>query len=462
MMTAEQLADITPEQVPTLPWTAITTLPLNLLQFVTANQLRSLGVIGWAKLTTEQRQALKPAQEILIEDKRRENARKRQAERDELLDELGANDFDGGTEWLIEKWFPVGCLSMVYGDSKTGKSTFVRALAAGIATGTQVFPSFPWACGDGLYLASEDRGGRFKEGITEQIEATPLEEDEEYLWNSLKVIRSTRHLLRKKSELEQKSEAYDISQGDLDHEDIEDPVWARSDFLRKLGRLLSLSEYKFLIVDHVSKSLGNLPLKCDDSMRGPVAILCNFAEEHDIALILIHHSRDTDKGWENKKGMLGGTVLKHQSRSVIRVERTKAGHTKVIHESSNHGPDEKAGKPPVLLEWVGGALREVKAQAATQAPAQAQETTQAADPGPRLVQWLRDHPDAAISPDSLRQQKSEEPRELLAYLCERFPELTGNQAKAAALACLDNGTLITRVVIVDRNKRTILSIPDGS
>ena len=439
------LENLTPADVPSVAIDDLFSLAPELLAHVTVEQVDKLPNSRRKDFSPEQAEALAGAfaevdelrrqKELArLEARRVELDRKWQAELDELLEEMDIVPFTDddddddeedhdATPMLLDGHLPANCVTLLYGPAKHGKTTVAAGMARTLATGQPVFPSVQPTCGpmNGIVVTSEDSAAQFKV-----------------------ILRAYR--------------AHDgeVAEGAIYPFSSEAPLmvqcdgeWIASEALDQLERLIIRTRSRFVFLDHLGTLAYNMNIKSDDDMRPLLRKLSKIAKEHEVAVILIHHGATDDP--------YGSVYLQNLPRNLLRVKRCNRA-VQLTQKDINH----RAPMPTVKLERVGAILREVTAQDAEEPTVEAQDQAQdqqpAVDVGALLVDWLVDHPEALITPDALRVGLGADAHAVLEYLRDQIPGLKNSEAKAAALACVEAGTLALVERKIERKPKMILAV----
>jgi len=441
---AQWLAALTPADVPEVATDDLFSLDPSLLAHVTVAQAERISADRRKDFSPEQAEALagrfaevdelrRQKELARLEAKQRAQEAQEEAEREALLEELGIVPFtddddddeedQDATPMLLDGHLPANCLTLLYGPTKHGKTTVAAGLARTLATGQPVFPSVQPTCGpmSGIVVTSEDSAAQFKVILRA------------YRDHDGEVAEGTIYPWHSKAPLMVQS----------------DGEWIASEALDQLELLIIRTRARFVFLDHLGTLAKNMNLISDNDMRPLLDKLSEIAEEYEVAVILIHHGA-TDAPF-------GSVYLQNLPRNLLQVKRCR-GAVELTQPGINH----REPMPTVKLERVGAILREVTAQDAEEPTVEAQDQDQdqqpAVDPGELLVDWLAQFPEALITPDALRVGGGADAKAVLEFLRDQIPGLKNSEAKAAALACVEAGTLALVERKIERKPKMVLAV----
>ncbi len=188
-------------------------------------------------------------------------------------------------DWLIQGVLEAASLSMIYGESGSGKSFLALDLSACIATGLEWYGHHVQH-GGVLYLAGEGRSGLCRRARAWELKTT----------------------LEVKSMLQ-------VSSGPVDLSDVRDSLPLVKEAIKNAQSRIDL---KLVVVDTLSRHYGGDENVAKDVAKF-IAGLDQLKQEFKLAILLIHHS-----GKDSTKGARGSSAMRAALDTEIRVDRAES------------------------------------------------------------------------------------------------------------------------------------------
>jgi hypothetical protein len=208
-------------------------------------------------------------------------------------------------EWLIPGWLPIGKLTLLAGDGKCGKSTFLFYIAACLSRAADAFGlAYDAEPGETLLLTAED-------DIEDTIKPRMV---------SLEADTSKIHCVR------------GIQAGKDQKTFVVDQTEILGQYLQEHPKI------RLIIIDPIAAYIGGADDNSDPEVRQALQGLVDLAQKHRVAVIILKHTGKSDRKAFHKT--LGSVAWRNLSRMVWFVCRDPETPEQIVlcHESNLTAP----------------------------------------------------------------------------------------------------------------------------